>query len=134
MGRYSHSCHTFVDWVGICPIYKLCDNISQFFVGSLWSDEGDILLDSPWMETLGSLILNTKNKFLTFSYKKKKITLQDTTSKLDSITPEDFKDISKVILQKSMQNMQKEIDKIIIEKNEEISCLKNHSQNLITRI
>jgi hypothetical protein len=33
-----------------------------------------------------------------------------------------------------MQNMQKEIDKIITDKNEEISRLKNHSQNLITQI
>ena len=30
--------------------------------------------------------------------------------------------------------MQKEIDKIIIDKNEEISHLKNHSQNLIAQI
>jgi hypothetical protein len=33
-----------------------------------------------------------------------------------------------------MQNMQKEIDKIITDKNEEISRLKNHSQNLIAQI
>jgi hypothetical protein len=48
----------------------------------------------------------------------------------DPVTSEDFKDISKVILQenkKSMENMQKEIDKIITDKNEEISRLKNHS-------
>jgi hypothetical protein len=89
------------------------------------------------VETLGSFILNMKNKFLTFSYKKKKITLQDTTSEPDSVTLEDFKDISKLILQenkKSMQNTQKEIVKIIIDKNKEISCFKNHSQNLITQI
>ena len=57
--------------------------------------------------------------------------------KSDLVTPEEFKYISIVILQenkKSMQNMQKEIDKIIIDKNEEISHLKNHSQNLITQI
>jgi hypothetical protein len=88
------------------------------------------------MEILGSFILNT-NKFLTFSYKKKEITLQDTTSEPILVTLEDYKDISQVILQenkKSMRNMQKEIDKVIIDKNEEISCLKNHSQNLIAQI
>jgi hypothetical protein len=88
------------------------------------------------MEILGSFILNT-NKFLTFSYKKKEITLQDTTSEPILVTLEDYKDISQVILQenkKSMRNMQKEIDKVIIDKNEEIYCLKNHSQNLIAQI
>jgi hypothetical protein len=33
-----------------------------------------------------------------------------------------------------MQHMQKEIDKIITNKNEEISHLKNHNQNLIAQI
>jgi prefoldin subunit 5 len=33
-----------------------------------------------------------------------------------------------------MQNIQKEIDKIITDKNEEISHLKNHIQNLIAQI
>jgi hypothetical protein len=78
-----------------------------------------------------------KKKILTFSYKKKKITLQDSTLESDPVTSENFEDISKVILQenkKSMENMQKEIDKIIIDKNEEISRLKNHSQNLIAQI
>ena len=46
--------------------------ISHFLVQTLRSDQGDIILGSPWMETLGYFILNTKNKFLTFSYKKKK--------------------------------------------------------------
>jgi hypothetical protein len=59
--------------------------VSQFTVVSLWSNEVDILLGSPWMETLGSFILNTKNKFLTFSYKKKKITLQDIKLDLDPV-------------------------------------------------
>jgi hypothetical protein len=55
--------------------------VSPFIVGSLLSDDGDTLLGSLWMETLGSFILNTKKKFLTFSYIKKKIMLHDT--KLD---------------------------------------------------
>jgi hypothetical protein len=98
--------------------------VSQFVVKSMWKDDGDIILGSSWMEALGTFILNMKNKFLTFSYKNKKITLQDVTLEPDSVTQEDLKDISKVILQenqKSMQNMQKEIDKIITDKNEEIS-------------
>jgi hypothetical protein len=37
------------------------------------------------METLGTLILNTKKKFLIFSYKKKKITSQDFKMKSCSI-------------------------------------------------
>ena len=89
------------------------------------------------MEAPGYFIQNTKKNFLTFSYKKKKITLQDSTLELDPVTSEDFKDISKVILQenqKAMQNMQKEIDKIIIDKNEEFSRLENHNQNLIAQI
>ena len=94
--------------------------ISQFTVKTLLFDNGDIELGSPWMETLGSLILNTKNKFLTFSYKKKKITLQDVNLKLNSVMLEDIQEISKVILQeskKAIQNMQKEIDKLTTNKN-----------------
>jgi len=47
---------------------------SQFSIQTLWNDQGDIIMGSPSMETLGSFILNMKNKFLTFSYKKKKTT------------------------------------------------------------
>jgi hypothetical protein len=36
--------------------------------------------------------------------------------------------------QKSVQKMQKEFDKIIVDKDKEISHLKNHSQNLIAQI
>jgi len=46
--------------------------ILQLFVRTLWNDQGDIILGSPWMETVDSFILNMKKKFLTFSYKKKK--------------------------------------------------------------
>ena len=46
----------------------------------------DIILGSPWMETSGALILNMKT-FLSFSYKKKKITLSDVTMELDSVAP-----------------------------------------------
>ena len=72
------------------------------------------------METLGSIILNSKNNFLTFSYKKKKITLQDVNLKPNSVMLEDIQEISKVIFQESknvIQNMQREVDKIIVEKN-----------------
>jgi hypothetical protein len=50
------------------------------------------------METLRNFILNMK-KFFTFSYKKKKTKLHDVTLESDSVTSEDLKDISKVILQ-----------------------------------
>jgi hypothetical protein len=72
-----------------------------------------------------------------FSYKKKMMTFQDTIMRLKSIIPSsnDFKDISKVILQeiqKSISRMQKEFDEVIKDKNEEISRLKEHSQKLLT--
>ena len=46
--------------------------VSQFTVKSLFCDDSDIVLGSSWMEALRSFILNTKKKFLTFSYKKKR--------------------------------------------------------------
>ena len=60
----------------------------------------DIILGSPSMETLGTFILNTK-KFLTFSYKKKNITVQDSTWNSDPVTSEDLKYISKMITEDS---------------------------------
>jgi hypothetical protein len=51
--------------------------VLKFTVSSLWNNDGDIILGLPWMETLWTFILNSKKNFLTFSYKKKKITLQD---------------------------------------------------------
>ena len=57
--------------------------------------DSDIVLGLPWMETLGSFILNTKKRFLTFSYKKKKIMLQDFTLEPNSVTLEDILDIQK---------------------------------------
>ena len=73
--------------------------ISKFIVSSLWSFDGDIILGLPWIKTLGTFILNSEKKFLTFSYKKKRITFQDITMKSDLKAPtsEDFKDISKMI-------------------------------------
>jgi hypothetical protein len=102
----------------------------------------DIILGSTWVDTLGTFIFNTRRKFLTFSYKKKKFTLQDTTMKSISEAPssEDLKDISEVIIpdnQKSIQKLQdrqEECDKIIIEKDEEISRLRNHNQKLLAKI
>jgi hypothetical protein len=102
----------------------------------------DIILGSTWVDTLGTFIFNTRRKFLTFSYKKKKFTLQDATMKSISEAPssEDLKDISEVILpdnQKSIQKLQdrqEECDKIIIEKDEEISRLRNHNQKLLAKI
>jgi hypothetical protein len=116
--------------------------IAQFNVVSIYGDSVDIILGSTWVDTLGTFIFNTRRKFLTFSYKKKKFTLQDATMKSISEAPssEDLKDISEVILpdnQKSIQKLQdrqEECDKIIIEKDEEISRLRNHNQKLLAKI
>jgi hypothetical protein len=116
--------------------------IAQFNVVSIYGDSVDIILGSTWVDTLCTFIFNARRKFLTFSYKKKKFTLQDATMKSISIAPssEDMKDISEVILpdnQKSIQKLQdrqEESDKIIIEKDEEISRLRNHNQKLLAKI
>ena len=53
---------------------------------------------------------------------------------------EDLKDISEMILQdnqksiQKLQDQQKECDKIIIEKDEEISRLRNHNKKLLAKI
>ena len=81
------------------------------------------------METLETFILNTKKKFLTFSYKKKNITLKNSIWKSDPITSEDLKNISKIITedsQKSITKMQKDFDKVAMDKEEDISHLRDH--------
>ena len=98
-----------------------------------------MFLGLSWMETLGAIILNMKKRFLTFPYKKKQIKLQDVSMKSDSedVSSEGFKDISKMISQehqKSRQKMQKEFDKVIKDKEEEISHLRDHNQKLLFRI
>ena len=115
--------------------------ISQFQVTKMSNKDVDIMLGSPWMESLDTFIFNLKKNFLTFSYKKKKITLWDVTMKSSSEDPssEDLKDISKVILQDSQMSIQQlqdcqKLDQVITEKDEEISRLKNHSKNLIAQI
>ena len=78
------------------------------------------------MESLGSFILNTKKNFLTFSYKKKSIMLQDVTVKPNSLTPEDILDITTVVLpesKKAIQYLQREVDEITTNKNEEVARL-----------
>ena len=55
--------------------------VSQFIVRSLWSSDNDLILGSPWIETLGTFILNFEKKFVIFPYKTKKITLQDINMK-----------------------------------------------------
>ena len=72
---------------------------SKFIVSSLWSFDDDIILGLPWIKTLGTFILNAEKNFLTFSYKKKRITFQDITMKsyIEARTSQEFKDISKMI-------------------------------------
>jgi hypothetical protein len=113
--------------------------ISQFNVTTMYKEEIDIIIGLPWFKNLGTFILNMEKKFVTFPYKKKMMTFQDTTMRSKSIIPssKDFKDISKVILQenqKSISRMQKEFDEVITDKNKEISRLKDHSQKLLTQI
>ena len=53
------------------------------------------------------------------------------------VSTEDFKEISNVLsqkVQKSIQKMQNEFDKFIIYKEEEISRLRDHNQNLLLQI
>ena len=74
---------------------------SKFIVSSLSSFEGDIILGLPWIKTLGTFILNVEKNFLTFSYKRKRITFQDITMKPEIEPPkyEEFQDISQMISQ-----------------------------------
>ena len=41
--------------------------VSQFTIKTLFCDNSDIILGSPSIKSLGSIILNLKKKFLTFS-------------------------------------------------------------------
>jgi hypothetical protein len=68
--------------------------IGQFNVVSMYQD--DIILGSTWVDILGTFVFNTRKKNLTFSYKKKKFTLQDVAMKSISEAPssEDLKDIT----------------------------------------
>ena len=82
---------------------------SKFIAISLWSFDGDIILGLHWIKTLGIFILNAEKKFLIFSYRKKKIALQDITMKtyLEAPTFEYFKDISKMISHDNHKSEQK---------------------------
>ena len=60
--------------------------VSKFTVKTLFCNNTEIIMGSLWMESLGSFVLNTKKNFLTFSYKRKKITLQDVNLKPNSVT------------------------------------------------
>jgi hypothetical protein len=113
--------------------------ISQFNVTNMYKEEIDIIIGLPWFKNLGTFILNMEKKFVTFPYREEKMTFQDTTMRTKSIisSSKDFKDISKVIPQenqKSISRMQKEFDEVIMDKNEEISRLKDHSKKLLTQI
>ena len=58
-------------------------------------------------------------------------------SSSEAVSSEDFKDISKMISQedkKSRYKRQEELDKFIMDKEEEISCLRDHNQKLLLQI
>ena len=112
--------------------------ISEFCVITLLNKEVDIILGRPWFKELGTFILNTKNKFLMFLYKKM-VTFQDMTTKSKLIMPsaKDPKDILKLMFQenpKAVSKKQKELEEVISNKNKENSCLKEHNQKLLTQV
>ena len=58
-------------------------------------------------------------------------------SEIEPPTSKEFQDISEMISQgnqKSEQKKQKEVEKIVASKDEEITCLKKNSQDLIAQI
>ena len=69
--------------------------------------------------------------FLTFPYKKIKITLSDINmkTKLEGASSEDFKEISKMSQgnEKSIQTIHNYFNKVIAGKEEEISRLRDHN-------
>lgn len=77
-----------------------------------------------------------EKKFLMFFHKKKKITLYDVLKKSKGPSLEDFKNISKMILQdneKSVHEVQRESKTTIADRDKEISRLK-HSQKFLVQI
>ena len=119
--------------------YKVLTQFSIVLVVSLEQHMVDIILGSTWLDTLGTFMFNTREKFLTFPYKKKKVTFQDVTMKSSSgfVSTKDFKDISKALSQedqKSIQKMHNEFDEVIIYKEEGISRLIDHNQKFLLQI
>ena len=101
-------------------------------------DKVDIILESPWLDTLGTFTINTRKKFLSFLYKKNKTIFLDVTLKSSSevVSSEDLKDISKMISRedkKSRQKRRQELDKVIMDKEEEISPLRDHSKKFFCK-
>ena len=77
--------------------------------------------------------------FLTFPYKKKKITLSDINIKIESevASSEDFKEISKLLShgnEKSLQMIHNDFNKVIAGKEEDISRLRYHNQKLLLQM
>ena len=50
---------------------------SDFYASDMANE--DVVLGYPWMESVGTININVQKKFLKLWYKKKKITLQDTS-------------------------------------------------------
>jgi hypothetical protein len=61
--------------------------IFQFNFTTMFQEEIGVILGLHWLTKLGTFILNMEKKFVTFPYKKKKMTLQDITMRSKSITP-----------------------------------------------
>ena len=76
---------------------------------------------------------------MTFSYKKRKITLHDINMKTKSegASSQDFKEISNMLSQgneKSIQMIHNDFNKVIATKEEEISRLRDHNPKLLLQI
>ena len=54
--------------------YKVLTQFSIVSLVSLEQDKVDIILGSAWLDTLGTFMFKTQKNFLTFPYKKKKVT------------------------------------------------------------
>jgi hypothetical protein len=62
MGRYSHRCHTSMDWVGIFPSYRLCDNNANFrrSVNTIWEVE---LVGFSWVNSFKDIVKGSMEHF-----------------------------------------------------------------------
>ena len=72
--------------------YKVITQFSVVSIESFVLDKVGIILGSPWLDTLGTSMINTRKNFLSFLYKNKTI-FSDVTLKLSSevVSSEDFK-------------------------------------------
>ena len=64
--------------------YKVLNQFNIIYVVSLEKYKVDIILGSPWLDTLGTFMINTQKNLLAFLYKNKKTVFLDVTLKSSS--------------------------------------------------